>query len=123
MSEFVGFICGPAKGTKDKPYRCICCRRSFADYNAIAVSICWSCMSDDATCRSCRARGVWVSDLRVGCWNDSITEYDPEGGMGHRLLKLSRTNGIMACGARIPRAHFGDGKAVIPECPVCWAEP
>jgi hypothetical protein len=29
----------------------------------------------------------------------------------------------MACGAHIPREHFGGGEAVVPPCPTCWPEP
>ena len=116
-------VCGPAQGTKASPYRCICCRRTFADIEALAVSICWGCMSGDPKCKSCRERGVFVSDYRVGRWPDDLSQdYDPEGGLGHRLATISRTNGVMVCGERIPKAYWGDGEAVVPPCPVCWPE-
>jgi hypothetical protein len=36
-------MCGPAKGTAEQPYRCICCQRTFSDIEQMAVSICWDC--------------------------------------------------------------------------------
>ena len=115
------FICGPDKGTKAKPFRCICCHRAYADIEQMAVSICWSCMGEDFSCKSCRERGVFVSDFRVGYWPKDLTlGYQANGGLGHRLARLSRTNGIMACGVRIPKEHFGGGSAVVPPCPQCW---
>lgn len=121
----VMFLCGPAKGTKAKPYRCICCGRAYSDPDALAVSICWSCMGGDFTCKACRERGVFVSDFRVGKWVHDEPEwrYDAGGGFGHRLVHLRGKTGVMACGAHIPREHFGGGEAVVPPCPTCWPEP
>lgn len=36
-------ICGPAQGTEEEPYRCICCLRTFSDIEQLAVSLCWDC--------------------------------------------------------------------------------
>lgn len=114
------FFCGPAKGTEAEPYRCICCRRTFSDIEQMAVSICYSCMGDDPTCKSCRARGVFVSDFRVGgyVWQGDDFHYEPDGGLGHRLK--ARTT--MVCGVKIPQKHWGNGSAVVPPCPVCWPD-
>lgn len=113
-------VCGPAQGTKARPYRCICCRRTFDDIEQLAVSICWDCMMGRIECQSCRRNGTFIADERVGRWNADLTYYDDEGGKGHRLVRLSRTNGIMACGERIPRAYFNQASGVVPWCGECW---
>lgn len=119
-------ICGPAQGTKAKPYRCICCRKTFADIEALAVSICWMCMGGNTRCESCRERGIFISDFRVGTHYDSggkvLPEYDSQGGLGHRLAHYRGSAGVMACGERIPIKHFGGGEAVVPFCESCWSE-
>jgi hypothetical protein len=117
-------VCGPAKGTKAKPYRCICCRRTFADIDALAVSICWECMGGNARCQECRRRGIFVNDFRVGTHygpdGSLLPEYDPQGGLGHRLHHYRGSLGVMNCGKCIPRKHFGGGVAVVPPCGFCW---
>jgi hypothetical protein len=118
------FVCGPAKGTKAKPYRCICCKQAYADPDALAVSICWGCMSGNTSCKACRQGGIFVSDFRVGGYEGTGDNFhfEAHGGLGHRLARLTGKTGIMTCGVRIPREFFGGGIAVVPPCPECWKE-
>ncbi len=119
-----GFICGAAKGTTAKPYRCICCRVAYANPDAVMVSICVFCMAGNPRCAECRKRGIFVSDCRVGThWapdGSVLPEYDPQGGTGHRLARYRGSVGVMNCGKRIPIKHFGNGIAVVPPCRFCW---
>lgn len=112
------YVCGPAKGTKAKPYRCICCRVAFKNPDALGVSICWDCQSGKPTCANCRERGVPFDDFRVGKWEG--TTYHDNGGRLHRLARLSRTNWIAVCGARVPKEHIGQGISVVPAHRKCW---
>lgn len=115
-------VCGPAQGTKDKPYRCICCRRCFDDIEKLGVSICWDCQTGLPSCRRCRERGIFISDFRVGGYRKyrDTLRYYTGGGLGHRLRRLTRSTAIGVCGKRIPRKHLGDGAAVVPACKFCW---
>lgn len=118
----VGFVCGPAKGTEAKPYRCICCRVAYADIEALMVSICVLCMAGNLRCRRCRSRGVPVSDFRVGKWRKyrDTMRYYPNGGLLHRVRRVIGSSVAMNCGKRIPYAHLGGGEAVVPPCRFCW---
>lgn len=119
-----GAICGPAKGTKARPYRCICCGVAYSNPEALGVSICWACMGGNTRCKECRKRGVFVNDFRVGTHygpdGSLLPEYDPQGGLGHRLHHFRGSLGVMNCGKRIPSKHFGGGAAVVPPCRFCW---
>lgn len=115
-------LCGPARGTKEKPYRCICCRKAYASGEELGVSICWHCMSGNTKCKRCRKRGIFISDFRVGGWKevDGKNVYDAQGGKGHRLVSFRGSVGVMRCRKRIPIRHFGGGEAVVPPCKTCW---
>lgn len=106
------------------PYQCVCCGKRYADPSGEgSTSYCWPCIGQDVDCANCRANGIFISDFRVGRWPKDLGQpYDPEGGLGHRLESLDGDEGVMHCGVRIPRAHFGGGSAVKPGCPICWPE-
>ena len=94
---------------------------AYESREALGVSICWLCMGGNTSCARCRERGVFVSDFRVGSWpNDLSKPYDPQGGFGHRFARWHGSLGVMRCGKRIPRKHFGGGEAVVPSCRFCW---
>lgn len=115
-------ICGPAKGTTDKPYRCICCRVAFSDPEALGVSICWECMTGKMSCARCRKRGVPFSDFRVGGYRKyrDTMRYYAQGGRLHRMNRWRGSLAVANCGATVPRKHLGGGAAVVPPCRFCW---
>lgn len=105
-------LCGPAKGTAERPYRCSCCRAAFADEEQVAVSMCWSCSGGgNPGCGRCREQGVFFDRFA-----------DPDG-RGHRLARRTSAAWIGACGVSVPRAEVGQGIAVVPPCRRCWPEP
>ena len=119
-----GFLCGPAKGTAKRPYRCICCRVAYKDAEALGVSICWRCMSGNTACAKCRKRGIPFSDFRVGGYRkyrDTLRYYTC-GGRLHRFTRWLGSLAVMRCNKRIPRVHLAGGAAVVPACGFCWPQ-
>jgi hypothetical protein len=110
-----GFLCGPAKGTKKKPYRCICCAVAFNNPEALGVSICWNCMGGNPDCPSCVARGVPFQDF----FDETPTQ------RMHRFARWAKGHktAIMRCGLPITRGRLGQAIAAQPRIKAhraCW---
>jgi hypothetical protein len=107
-------ICGPEKGTEDEPYRCICCLKTFADIERLAVGICWDCLSGNFECEICLSRGVPFNRFKRNV---------PE-----TLHKFAywvagpKSIAVSVCGISVPYENIGQGVFILKDCELCWGE-
>lgn len=118
-------ICGTAKGTEEEPYRCICCQKTFADIEQLAVSICWDCQTGSFDCEICLDRGVpfdQFSDRSDDCEMHKFANWENKPDV-EDYWEHDDCLAVAVCGFKISVADLGQGVAVIFKyCQSCWPE-